>query len=526
MSLRTIECVSPRSSGTNSILKVSASLLADHHAGLAALQRRTQIALGLLHVADLVVADLQRPLLRQIIRFADQTVLRCVLDLGEYRGRLQAVQVRRAVRRLDRADAAPAFQRGQEQPGWHHHTGRHLPAHVERNAGADAFGINCRGEALTDRQILPMPGESRLQRLVEVGERQLVQRLRTILDTVSGESLILDDAAPLAIPARSSTVWMTTDASPVPCFVESLGLGTTYHSGWLAIAKSVSDLAAVGAEPSALTLAVEFPVDWTVDRFDAFFLGAAECARAHGTRIIGGNIKESKKPHAVSTAIGMSGPSGWLLRGKASPGSIIYVLSSRDVGAYWAGVATAVATFPAAHLAESIEYVREKALRPIAQVAAREALRRYPPSFCMDSSDGIPGCATELAKTSKASVVLDVTTRGLDAHVVAIAAAYDADPRVWALGWGSYHLVCASPAAEIGRTFTALRDSGVSAYVIGEVVEGPPQVFLNQSRTIAPLRDSALLRGEQYDEDSFGKAGYEVYAKLMMTSCLEDWATD
>ena len=52
------------------------------------------------------------------------------LGRGRHGWRLQAVQERRAVRRLDRADAAPALERRQEQPGRHHQAGRHLPAHT------------------------------------------------------------------------------------------------------------------------------------------------------------------------------------------------------------------------------------------------------------------------------------------------------------------------------------------------------------------------------------------------------------
>jgi thiamine-monophosphate kinase len=361
-----------------------------------------------------------------------------------------------------------------------------------------------------------------------VGEWQLVQRLRKILDAVSEESLVLDDAAPLAIPTHSSTIWMTTDASPLPCFVEIIGLGSTYHSGWLAIAKSISDLAAVGAEPIALTLALELPAEWPVDRFDEFFLGAAECAKAHGTRIVGGNIKESRRPHVVSTAIGVSGPSGWLLRGKAPLGSVVYVLDAQEVGAFWAGVATAGPSFASGSSSNlaAVEYVRDRAVKPRAQVQARAALRRFPPSFCMDSSDGILGCVTELAKISEASVVLNLSAHEMDERVQAIAAACQADPRVWALGWGSYHLVCASSAIDVTSTFAALRDIGVRPYVIGKIVEGQPEVLLALDGRTAPLANSALLRGEQFDKDSFGNAGYEGYAKLMRASRLEDWAAN
>lgn len=59
---------------------------------------------------------------------------------GGHSERLQAVQKRRAVRRLDGARAAPALQRRQEQPRGHHQTRRHLLAHAAhpgRQVGGD-----------------------------------------------------------------------------------------------------------------------------------------------------------------------------------------------------------------------------------------------------------------------------------------------------------------------------------------------------------------------------------------------------
>jgi hypothetical protein len=53
----------------------------------------------------------------------------------EHGRRLQAVQERRAIRRVDRPDAASAFQWRQEQPGGHHQAWRHLPAHAADSGG-------------------------------------------------------------------------------------------------------------------------------------------------------------------------------------------------------------------------------------------------------------------------------------------------------------------------------------------------------------------------------------------------------
>ena len=63
-----------------------------------------------------------------------------------HRRRLQAVQERRAVRRLDRPDAAPALQRRQEQPGRHHQARRHLPAHYRM--------LGDRGQVINYRHII------------------------------------------------------------------------------------------------------------------------------------------------------------------------------------------------------------------------------------------------------------------------------------------------------------------------------------------------------------------------------------
>ena len=363
--------------------------------------------------------------------------------------------------------------------------------------------------------------------LSDVGERALCRRIKDILDAATGESLLLDDAAPL--PSHIGThqaAWVTTDPAPIPNLVQRIGMGDYYHAGWLCVVKTLSDLAAVGATPLGIALAVEFPPQMLLTDFDRFFDGAGQCAKSHGTHIVGGNIKENAQgAHAVSFGVGNAPTGKWLPRGAASETDVVYVVDRDDLGAFWAGVATHMKAGMCHSLpAPAIARLRSCALTPRAKTSeAIMLLERAPPSFCMDSSDGLLCSAEELAHISHLDVLLKLDDAAFSEDVLATARAVGADHRTWAVGFGSCQLLCAAPEAGV----SAAEAHGIPLARIGHMSKGPGCVVLaGPDGEEARLGSSALMRGEQFRKASFWQQGVARYIDLMLTvplahACLE-----
>ena len=155
-------------------------------------------------------------------------------------------------------------------------------------------------------------------------EFELIEEIVALLgDATQGEGIVVgpgDDAAVLSIDSDEQLV-VTTDV-----LIEGRHFPSESRSdliGYRAIAVNLSDLAAMGAEPRFLTVAL------TLDHVEhewirGFAKGIAFCASKYGAKIVGGNIARGALSVAV-TAIGVVPERQCLLRSTAQVGDDIYV---------------------------------------------------------------------------------------------------------------------------------------------------------------------------------------------------------
>ena len=195
------------------------------------------------------------------------------------------------------------------------------------------------------------------QTLASVGEFGLIKALSAWLPrgprTLVG---IGDDAAVLAVP--DGRVVATTDF---------LLEGRHFRRDWSgaadvghkAAARSLADLAAMGAEPSALLVALaapgELPVSWARELAEGL---AAECARA-GASVIGGDTARAGQVLLAVTGLGDLADRAPVLRSGAVPGDLVAVAG--PLGPSAAGLALLTAGLPhddlvAAHLRPAPPY--------------------------------------------------------------------------------------------------------------------------------------------------------------------------
>lgn len=145
--------------------------------------------------------------------------------------------------------------------------------------------------------------------------------------------------------------------------------------GWKALARGLSDIAAMGGRPRICLLSLAL-APWTTEEWvRAFFRGFRRLARASGVVLAGGDLARADRLACDIVVVGSAPRGKALLRSGARPGHEIYV--SGKLGGSALGLATRRGAAWRRHL------------RPEPRLALGEFLRKLPATAVMDLSDGL-----------------------------------------------------------------------------------------------------------------------------------------
>ncbi|WP_176330038.1 thiamine-phosphate kinase [Oceanospirillum sanctuarii] len=129
-----------------------------------------------------------------------------------------------------------------------------------------------------------------------------------------------DDCALIAVPqGKQLAVSVDTSVAGVHFLPEA----PAHSIGWRALAVSLSDLAAMGAQPAWFTLAISLPeVDeaWLAE----FSRGMADLSQRYGVALVGGDTTRGQLSMSVQVQGYVTQGAAWRRKG-AKPGDIIYV---------------------------------------------------------------------------------------------------------------------------------------------------------------------------------------------------------
>jgi thiamine-monophosphate kinase len=219
-------------------------------------------------------------------------------------------------------------------------------------------------------------GKSRDQRTTggNGSEEYFLDRLKRRITPPRGSGLVLgigDDCAIYRPRGSTEDLLFTTDL-----FVENVHFRRETHrpedAGWKALARGLSDIAAMGGEPRFCLLSLAL-APWTGPRWvDRFYTGLLR----HGTPLAGGDLGHADQLAADIVVCGAVPRRKALRRDGARPGDGIYV--SGRLGGSTAGLATARGAAWKRHL------------RPEPRIALGRFLReRVRTTAAMDLSDGL-----------------------------------------------------------------------------------------------------------------------------------------
>jgi thiamine-monophosphate kinase len=238
--------------------------------------------------------------------------------------------------------------------------------------------------------------------VAELGEVALVAALKKIFGPSTHPAVELgigDDAALLR--SRHPLAW-TIDS--VVEGVDWLPASTPSKAiGHRAAAVNLSDLAAMGARPVALLLALELPPHTPVRSVLAAAKGLAELARAHKADVIGGDVGFSPGPQRWTvTALGEIDAQP-LLRTAARPGDDVWLVG--DVGL----AALGLHALKLGNTADFTNLAVQAHLWPQPQIELGKFMARSMGRVaCIDISDGLGLDARRLALASGVALALDL----------------------------------------------------------------------------------------------------------------------
>ncbi|WP_312034097.1 thiamine-phosphate kinase [Actinoplanes sp. TBRC 11911] len=270
--------------------------------------------------------------------------------------------------------------------------------------------------------------------IAEAGEFGLITRVVARLKT--GRSTLLgpgDDAAIVAAPDQR--VVASTDV-----LVEGRHFRRDWSSaadvGHRAAAANLADIAAMGAVPTALLVALcaptDLPVAWAEELADGL---SAEAGLVEAS-VVGGDMSSSPTLTIAVTALGDLQGQPPVVRGGAQPGDVL-ALAGRT-GHAAAGYTVLSRGF------RTPKSLVEAYRRPVVPYAAGPAAARAGATAMIDVSDGL---LQDLGHIAVAGVVgIDVRTEAFEVpdQMRDAATALGVDPLQWLLGGGDDHALAAT----------------------------------------------------------------------------------
>jgi len=251
--------------------------------------------------------------------------------------------------------------------------------------------------------------------------------LRRILDGLGASRAEVgpgDDAAVLATPDGRVVATVDTLVHG-PDF--RLAWSSAFDLGWKAAAVNLADIAAMGARPTALLVALAMPDETRL----AFVEGLAAGLRtacdelAPGCAVEGGDLTVSDTLTIAVTALGVLDGRAPVLRSGARSGDVVAIAgtlgrAARGLGILFGRFTDAAGTpIP---LDESVLDPDERGdlavqLRPSPPVALGPAAATAGATAMMDVSDGLVLDASRLAAASGVTVLIDTASLGADPAV-------------------------------------------------------------------------------------------------------------
>ena len=279
--------------------------------------------------------------------------------------------------------------------------------------------------------------------LSQLGEFGLIEHL-TKNFTISQESTLKsigDDAAVLNFGDKKAVI--STDL-----LVEGVHFDLAYmplkHLGYKAVVANVSDICAMNATPTQITVSVAVSNRFPLEALEELFEGITLASKIYNVDVIGGDTTSSQKGLIISiTAIGEANLEDIVYRNGAKENDLLVV--SGDIGAAYMGLQVLEREKQVFQVnpnnqpvLDDYTYLIERQLKPEARTDIKELLAKLEvkPTAMIDISDGLSSEILHLCKQSNVGCNLYEEKIPVDPQLINVCEEFDIDSTTVAINGG------------------------------------------------------------------------------------------
>ena len=305
-----------------------------------------------------------------------------------------------------------------------------------------------------------------------LGEFGLIEHLTRNIELQNASSIVGvgDDAA--IIDNFGKQIVITTDL-----LIEGVHFDLMYtplkHLGYKAVVVNLSDVYAMNAVPTQITLSLGISNRFSVESLDEFYEGVYAACEKYGVDLVGGDTATSQKGFIISvTAIGEVVQDKYVKRNTAQKGDLLCV--SGDLGAAYIGLLflerekKIYLESPGVQPdLEGEKYVVGRLLKPEARKDIIEFFEKenITPTAMIDISDGLSSEILHICKLSNLGCVLYEEKIPVSEETINAAFKFEIDPTACALSGGEdYELLFTIPQADYDK-LTANNEISVIGYM-------------------------------------------------------------
>jgi len=241
-----------------------------------------------------------------------------------------------------------------------------------------------------------------LQGLESLGERKIIQIIQQQLEAMPGLPLGFgDDVSALKLEEDKLLILKTdmlVDKTDVPPGM------SLWQAARKAVIMNISDLAAKGAKPIALLVALGIPRDFTAEDIKQIGKGLNQGAREYGAFILGGDTNEASDLVISCALFGVCRPELFIKREGAKPGDILAVTGTFGKTAAGLKILLEKLRFPPElekPLLDAVFMPKARLKEGLALAASRTV------TASIDSSDGLAWSLHELSEASHVGFLVE-----------------------------------------------------------------------------------------------------------------------
>ena len=295
--------------------------------------------------------------------------------------------------------------------------------------------------------------------IAQLGEFGLIDHLTKNFKTNQQSTLkgIGDDAAVLDF--KDKKVVISTDL-----LIEGVHFDLAYmplkHLGYKAVVVNISDICAMNAKATQITVSVAVSNRFPLEALDELFAGITAAADQYKVDVIGGDTTSSQKGLIISiTAIGEADENELVYRNGAKQTDLLVV--SGDIGAAYMGLQVLEREKQVFNVnpnsqpeLDAYTYLIERQLRPEARTDVRTLLHalEIKPTSMIDISDGLSSEIIHICKQSKVGCNLYEDKLPLDPQLISTCEEFDIDATTVAINGGEdYELLFTIPIEDFEK---------------------------------------------------------------------------